>query len=361
MISNSLYKKVSLVCLMLFVSFIAAFASIAPKSEEAKKPFDAREFIFGHVSDSYSWHITSIGHKHINIPLPIIVKSQNGSWHVFMSSKLNEGAEHKGFILGENGKVMEKLANGTSVRPFDISITKDVLSILIAATLLLLIFLTMARMYKRDAMYVPKGFRGMMEVVVLFVLNEVIKPSIGKDYARYAPYLLTLFFFILVNNIMGIIPIFPGGANVTGNIAVTFVLALFTFLAVNLFASREYWREIFWGDVPVWLKAFPLIPLLEFIGIFTKPIALMIRLFANILAGHIISLVLMSLIFIFGAMSVSIGTGVSVVSVLFSVVMFLLEILVVFIQAFVFTMLSSVFIGLSRVEPHHVHAHEEKH
>lgn len=356
MISNSPYKKFRLVCVLLLVSFVSAFAGGHSEGGEKEK-FNVREFIFGHIGDSYSWHITKIGDTHLNIPLPIIVQSQDGSWHTFMSSIFHHEELYEGFYLGENGKVMEKLSDGTSVRPFDLSITKNVLSLLISAFLLIWFFLSMAHMYKKETMYVPGGFRGIMEVVMLFVLNEVIKPCVGKDYARYAPYLLTLFFFVLINNVMGIIPIFPGGANVTGNIAITGVLALFSFIAINLFASREYWREIFWGDVPVWLKSpiFPLIPLLEFIGIFTKPMALMIRLFANILAGHIIQLVFIALIFIFGAMSVWVGTGVSIFSVAFAVVMFVLEILVVFIQAFVFTMLTSVFIGLSRVEPHHAH------
>jgi F0F1-type ATP synthase, subunit a len=191
----------------------------------------------------------------------------------------------------------------------------------------------------------------------MFIMNvndDVIKPCIGKDYRRFAPYLLTVFFFIFINNLMGLIPIFPGGANVTGNIAITFVLALITFFIVNIFGSKEYFKEIFWPDVPVWLKVpIPLMPAIEIVGVFTKPFALMIRLFANILAGHSIVLGLTCLVFVTVKLGVAMNTSMSIVSVLFNVFINLVELLVAYIQAYVFTMLSAVFIGLARVEPHH--------
>jgi F-type H+-transporting ATPase subunit a len=184
--------------------------------------------------------------------------------------------------------------------------------------------------------------------------DDVIKPCIGKDYRKFAPYLLTVFFFVFINNLMGLIPIFPGGANVTGNIAITFVLALFTFVIVNVFGTKEYFREIFWPDVPLWLKVpIPLMPAIELVGVFTKPFALMIRLFANILAGHSIVLGLTCLVFVTVSLGHAMNTSMTVVSVLFTVFINMVELLVAYIQAYVFTMLSAVFIGLARVEPHH--------
>ncbi len=346
-------KKLLMTCLLLFTLIPVGFAEHAAENEK----FAPGDFIFGHIRDGYSWHVTNIGEREISIPLPVIIKSSDRGWFVFMSSKLEHGhSAYKGFYISHKkehiGKLVEQV-NGEEVRPFDISITKNILSLIIAAIVLCVIFLNIANIYTRNPMKAPGGFRGALEVVILFVVNEVVKPCIGKGYEKYVPYMLSLFFFILLNNIMGLIPVFPGGANVTGNIAITMILALCTFFIVQFSGTKEYWKEIFWPEVPLALKAFPLIPLLEFIGIFTKPIALMIRLFANILAGHIIALSFMALIFIFGAAGIAAGTGVGIFSVLFSVVMMMLELLVVFIQAYVFTLLSSVFIGLARVEPHH--------
>ncbi len=189
-----------------------------------------------------------------------------------------------------------------------------------------------------------------MEMFITALVNDIIKPSIGDNYRKFTPFLLTLFFFILLNNIMGLIPIFPGGANVTGNISITFVLAFCSFVAINVFGSREYWKEIIWPDVPIWMKAppFPILPIIEFFGIFIKPFALMIRLFANIFAGHTIILVLSSLIFITATLGFAINAGMTIVSILFSVFMLFLELLVAFIQAYIFTMLSSMFIGFAQ-------------
>ena len=187
----------------------------------------------------------------------------------------------------------------------------------------------------------------------MMVNDDIIKSCIGKDYKRYAPYLLTAFFFIFLNNLMGLVPIFPGGGNVTGNIAITLVLACMTFLAVNIWGSKEYWREILWPDVPLWLKIpIPIMPLIEIFGIFTKPFALTVRLFANIMAGHSVILALTCIIFITASLGPVLNGSMSVISVLFAVFMNFLELLVAFIQAYVFTMLSAVFIGLSRVEAH---------
>ena len=249
------------------------------------------------------------------------------------------------------------MADGTTVRPLDLSITKTVAQIWIVVFVLIAVFLSCARWYngKDERSEAPGGFVGMMEMFVMTIYDDVIKASFGeKHFKPFAPYLLTVFFFIFTTNLLGLLPIFPGGANVTGNINITLFLALCTMVAINLFGNKEYWKEIFWPEVPTFLKCpIPLMPAIELFGIFTKPFALMIRLFANIFAGHSIILALTSIIFVTASMGVAISTSMSIVSVLFSIFMYCVEILVAFIQAYVFTMLSSVFIGMSRVEGHH--------
>src|SRR5665647_157096 len=296
--------------------------------------------------------------RDLYIPLPVIVYSQSTGWHVFMSSAFHEGAEHEGLLIAAEGKykgkMVEKNAHGAEIPPFDISITKVVFSLIFNSLLLIFIIMSVARSYKKDTYESKKGFIGFMEMFIMNINDDVIKPCIGKDYKKFSPYLLTVFFFIFLNNLMGLIPIFPGGANVTGNIAITFVLALCTFVIVNIFGTKEYWKEILWPDVPLWLKVpIPIMPAIEVVGVFTKPFALMIRLFANILAGHSIVLGLTCLVFVTVKLGVTMNTSMSVVSVLFSVFINLVELLVAYIQAYVFTMLSAVFIGLARVEPHH--------
>lgn len=328
--------------------------------EEGK--VDAKEIVFHHVQDAYEWHITSWRDKHVSISLPIIVYSGETGWHCFSSSHLlhTEEETYEGFKIATEGdyegKVVEVKANGEEVRPFDISITKTVLSLFINCIVVIGIILYTARYYKKQTpeSLAPKGFIGFMEMFIMMVEEDVIKSCIGKDYKKYSPYLLTAFFFIFINNVMGLIPVFPGGGNVTGNIAITMVLALCTLIAVNVFGTEEYWKEILWPDVPMFLKCpIPLMPVIEIFGIFTKPFALTIRLFANIFAGHSIILALTSIIFVTASMGTAICTSMSIVSVLFSIFMNSVEVLVAFIQAYVFTMLSAVFIGMSRVEGHH--------
>lgn len=318
---------------------------------------DMRAYLFGHVGDSYGWHITTVNGKALSVPLPVIVRSKETGWHCFSSSRIAEGESYKGFRIAAEGephagKVVERLKDGSVVKPLDISITKNVLALMVNSLLVLLLVLFTARWYRRhDALKeAPKGLAGVMEMMITMVEDDIIKDCVGKDYKRYSPYLLTAFFFIFINNLMGIVPFFPGGANVTGNIAITLTLAVFTFLAVNLFGNRHYWKEILWPDVPVFLKAFPLMPLIEIIGMFTKPFSLMIRLFANILAGHFMLLGVVAVVFLTAKLGVAMNAGLSVIAVLFGVFMDILECLVAFIQAYVFTMLSSVFIGLSRQE-----------
>ena len=326
----------------------------AMKSESV----NAQDIVLGHVGDSYGWHITQWGDTPIVVPLPVIVYSAYTGWHVFMSSCLEDGQVYDGFRIAADGeyagKVVENTADGSVVRPFDISLTKNACALLFNSILLVWIVLGTARWYRHRSLDspAPGGFVGMMEMLISMIYEDVIKSCVGKEYKRFAPYLLTVFFFIFLNNLMGLVPLFPGGANITGNIAVTFILAFCTFLAINLFGTKAYWKDIFWPHVPNWMKVpIPLMPLIELFGIFTKPFALMIRLFANILAGHSVILALTSLIFITASMGAAISTGMTVVSVLFGVFMNLLELLVAFIQAYVFTMLSAVFIGLAQAEP----------
>lgn len=346
--------------LLFMLALLASTPATASSYGSGKCSVDVKKIIFEHVQDSYEWHIATVGDKHISISLPVIIYSESKGWNVFSSSVFHEQEEYNGFRISSSGnhegKIVELDIIGNEVRPLlDISITKTVLSVILNSILLVVIVLFTARWYKHRKPYdkAPGGFVGVMEMLVTMVVDDLIKPNIGKNYKRYTPYLLTAFFFIFLSNLMGLIPIFPGGANVTGNIAVTLVLATCTFIAVNLFGNKEYYKEIFWPDVPAWLKVpLPLMPLIELFGVFVKPFALTVRLFANILAGHAVMLAFISLIFITMAVNVYIGSAMTVVSLLFTVFMSFLELLVAFIQAFVFTMLSSVFIGLSQPEHH---------
>ena len=351
-------KKLRYIVLMLSL-LLATSASVQAQEASATEAgeVNVNELVFGHIGDAYEWHIATIGGKTLSIPLPVIVHSSTG-WHVFSSSRLEEG-EYEGLYIARggayDGKIVERNAAGEEVRPLDISITKNVLGLFINSAVLLIILMSCVRWYKKHPVEqgAPKGGVGMIEALVLMIYEDVIKGCIGEDYKRYAPYLLTAFFFVLVYNLMGLIPIFPGGANVTGNIAITLVLAVCTFVLTNLFGTKEYWKEIFWPDVPTWLKApVPMMPLIEFFGIFTKPFALMIRLFANIMAGHAAILSLIAIIFITVKAGPVINGSMTFVAVVFGIFMDALEILVAFIQAYVFTMLSAVFIGLSRVKGH---------
>ena len=336
---------------------ISAFSFAAGQ----EKDLDVRTLILEHLADSYEWHVTTVNDKHISIPLLVIVKGKESGWHVFSSSKFHHGHDaYKGFYIaseGNNkGKIVENI-NGTEIRPWDFSITKNALALLITSTFLICAILYCANYYRKrknnPEECSPKGFIAFVELTILSVVDGIIKPCIGKNYKRYTPYLLTVFFFIIVNNFVGLIPLFPGGANVTGNIAITFVLALFTFIIVNMYGTKEYWREIFWPDVPIWMKAFPLMPAIELVGVFTKPFALMIRLFANILGGHAMVLGLVCVIFVTVNLGTAMNTGMTIVSVVMTIFINCVELLVAYIQAYVFTMLSAVFIGLSQVEPHH--------
>ena len=352
-------KYLFLLVILLNIQLGYASGNEAKEGEE----LNVRELILEHLADSYEWHVTSIGHKHITVPLPIIVKGKESGWNIFLSSALHHGtSEYNGFYIAHEGphagKIVEKNATGEEVRPLDISITKNAFALIFNSVLLTCLILYVANWYKKKSekkeYEAPKGFIALMEIFIMNINDDLIKPCIGKDYKKFAPYLLTAFFFIFFNNLMGLIPVFPFGANVTGNIAVTFIMALFTFFIVNFYGTKEYWKEIFWPDVPSWLKVpIPIMPAIELVGVFTKPFALMIRLFANILAGHSIILGLTFLIFITVKLGPVVNTSMTVVSILLSIFISFVELLVAYIQAYVFTMLSAVFIGLARVEPHH--------
>lgn len=334
-------------------------------AEQEENTVDVKDIVMGHIGDSYEWHITTWGNLHLTVPLPVIIYSEATGWHVFSSSRLAENnGSYEGLSIAPKGsryegKLVEYDSQGNEVRPWDFSITKVACALLINSMLLIIIVLSVAHWYRKhpQGSSAPGGFIGFMEMFIMMVNDDVIKSCIGPKYRRFSPYLLTAFFFIFINNLMGLIPFFPGGANVTGNIAVTMVLAFCTFLAVNLFGTKTYWKDIFWPDVPWWLKVpIPMMPLIEFFGVFTKPFALMIRLFANMLAGHMAMLVLTCLIFISVSMGAALNSTLTFASVLFNIFMNALELLVAFIQAYVFTMLSAVFIGLAQED----HPHEEK-
>lgn len=325
----------------------------AAEAESEEKGIDIPEIVLEHLADSYEWHIATYEGKHLSIPLPVILRSEaTGEWHVCSAHNLPEGFF---FDKAHHGKIYERLDDGTTVRPIDLSITKAVAQIWIVVVVLICVFLSCARWYKKrdKKSNAPGGFVGMMEMLVMTIHDDLIKPSVGeKHYKPYAPYLLTVFFFIFTTNLIGLIPIFPGGANVTGNINITLFLAVCTMLAINLFGNKEYWKEIFWPEVPLFLKAYPLpvMPLIELFGVFTKPFALMIRLFANMMAGHAVILSFTCVIFLGWSMGVGFGLGLNIFSIIMLLFMNCLEVLVAFVQAYVFTMLSAVFIGLAHKE-----------
>lgn len=334
---------------------------------EEGEGFEPGSMIIGHVTDAHTWHLfdykSSDGTEHaVAIPLPVILVN-NGHVDIFSSARFHHGhADYKGYRLVGGGVTKEEIVcvdeagNVLEQKPLDLSITKTAAAIMIAVVLLIVIVFVTRAGYKKRPNQAPQGLQSLVEMLVVFVRDSIARPIIGeKKYRKYLPYLLTLFFFIFFCNILGLIPFFPAGANITGNIAVTAILAIITFFITNISGNRHYWIDIFnTPGVPAWLKIFPLMPVVELVGVFTKPIVLMVRLFANMIAGHIIILGFIVIIFIlsnlFGAV---VGGAVSVVSVFFSVFISLLECLVAYIQAFVFTMLTALYIGMAVHEPHH--------
>lgn len=326
--------------------------------------FNATDFIFDHIGDSFEWHIFTANHHHYSIPLPIILYSKNSGFHFFFSSEFHSpDGSFNGFRIEHEGKYKGKIVelnssgdiNEQNPLPLNFSLTKNAVSVIFVCVLLCWIFISIANKYKRNVNVAPTGLQNLFEPIILFVKNEIAIPSIGeRKHIRFMPFLLTIFFFIWITNLLGLIPIFPGGANVTGNIAVTLGLALFTFIVVNINGNRHYWKDIVNAPgVPWFLKLpIPIMPLVELMGIFIKPFVLMVRLFANILAGHMVAIVFMSLIFIFAAMKIWLGYVAAPISILFSVFMTVLELLVALIQAYVFTLLTAIYIGMATAEHH---------
>ena len=353
----------SLVLLFLVTSAPVALAQEGGDGGESSA-INPKEIIFEHLGDGYGWEVP-FSHSH-RIPLPVIVRDYEGGWHLFSSSRLMHGGEYEGFKIAEggdyNGKVVGERPDGNGgvvqYRPLDLSITKNVAALIISALVVALMAFWLVGWYKRNGMKAPRRGLGVFEVTVAYIYDGVIKPTLGAKAKKFAPYLLTVFFFILTMNLLGLIVIFPGGANLTGNLAVTLVLSIFTFLLTNLFGTKHYWKDIFWPDVPWWLKVpVPMMPVIELFGIFTKPAALTVRLFANMMGGHMIVIVLTLLIFIFTAIGgLAIGGVTTVVSMAFSVFMLLIDTLVSFIQAYVFTMLSTLFISLAQAGGEHEEA-----
>ncbi len=336
--------------------------------EEKKKGFDANEVIFGHVLDAHEYHFWTYEgadgkEHHATIPLPVILYSPQRGVDMFMSSKFNHGHDvYQGYKL-EEGKIHAVDANGNideSAKVYDLSLTRNVIQMLLAMTIFVLLMVAVAKKYRSGIgrKHAPTGMQNAIETIIVFMRDDVAKPNLGHHYHKYMPYLLTVFFFILINNIFGLI---PGSANVSGNIAFTLVLGVISFFVILFSSNKHFWGHIFNPPgVPGFVK--PILILVEFLGVFIKPFALIIRLFANMVAGHIIIICLISLIFIFAQLSPAVGWGASPVAIGFTVFIYMIEILVAFLQAYIFTTLTAVFIGLAREEPHHhddAHKHPE--
>ncbi|MCA0381308.1 MAG: F0F1 ATP synthase subunit A [Bacteroidetes bacterium] len=366
---GSKFMKSLLVAVFSVFSFGVAMAEEGhePAQHEAgathEEKLDPGKIIIEHVTDAHDFHFMDIGGKAISISLPVILYSE-GKWHFFSSSKFHHGHEaHEGFFLVNDHYIQQMKAEGVdvsglknqqiiavdaegkpnaSVQVYDFSMTKNVVQMLLASILLIVLMSSIAKKYaKNGPNKAPSGFQNAVEPVITFVRDEVAKPNLHGKYQRYLPFLLTVFFFILINNLFGLI---PGSANVTGNLALTAVLALISFIVILFSTNKHFWGHVFWfPGVPVPVKLI-MLPV-ELMGIFTKPFALMIRLFANMVAGHVIILSFIILIFIFGAMSKSLGYGTSPIFVGLAVFIYAIEVLVAFIQAFIFTNLTAVFIG----------------
>lgn len=386
-------NRLSSLLVLVFTLFASSFSAIAQEEHtapaeatheavEGKEPLNIKKIIFDHVGDAHEWHFMTLGHNHVTLPLPVILYSPSNGVSVFSSSRFgHEGhreavdgyrmvdEHYKAELIaaGQDAVKVEKMKNGSIVAEdgspvYDFSITKNVLSMLISVVLLLWIMMGVAKKYKQRGNQAPTGFQNAVEPVITFVRDEVAVPNLGYKADRFMPLLLTFFFFIWINNLLGLI---PGGANFTGNIAVTACLALITFIVMVVRANGHFWGHLLNPPgVPFGIKLL-LVPI-EIISLFIKPVALTIRLFANILAGHIIILSIVCMIFIFGAMSPVAGWGFSPVSVGFSIFMFCLELLVGAIQAFIFTTLTAVFIGQAVDEGHghddgqHYHSSEHE-
>ncbi|GAB3959895.1 F0F1 ATP synthase subunit A [Spirosoma harenae] len=312
-----------------------------------KGKFNVGDMIMHHIKDDHGWEFA----HGVTLPLPVILYSNDRGLEVFSSSHLAHGEVYNGY-KNEHGKIHRVDEAGKTdheAKVYDFSITKNVASLLLSAVIMLLVFSSVSKGYAQNKGKAPKGIQSFLEPIILFVRDEIAKPSIGPKYKKFLPYLLTLFFFILTNNLLGLL---PGAANLTGNIAVTLVLAVITFLIVTFSGNKHYWMHILKPTgVPVALL--PIMIPVEIVGVFMKPISLMVRLFANITAGHIIILSLLGLIFMANALGGA-GTSLAIspVVVFFTLFLNMIELLVAFLQAFIFTLLTAMYIG-SAVEEHH--------
>ena len=344
--------KATLISLLALVLTTNSFAENHSEEKAEQKTYNPVPKIMHHIQNSHEWHLfdykDSKGKLHpVSIPLPVILYT-NGNLDFFMSSEFNHGhsdvqKEDRIYSIDSHSHITEQ--GGMSI--FDISITKNVASMLLSVLILLLLLIVTSSAYKKNK-HAPKKIQAFLEPLILFVRDDIIKANIGPKYKRYTSFLLTVFFFILINNYMGLL---PGAANVTGSISVTLVLSLFTFIITTISANKNYWKHIF--NPPTPLVLMPIMIPIEIFGVFTKPFALMVRLFANITAGHITILSLISLIFIAQAGAGNAAAwGVAPLSVLFVLFIYLIELLVAFLQAYIFTLLSAVFIGLAVKEDH---------
>lgn len=355
--------------------FVALFPNVlrASESPETEK-FNAGDMIFEHILDAHDWHLWGEGDHAVSVALPVIAYSSRGL-DVFMSSNFHHGHQtYKGYMLhrkeGEKKYTLVAVKESESVDAhkatideavtaslIDFSITKNVAVIFISGFLLVFIMLTVAKAYRKRAGMAPSGLQSLIEPLIIMIRDDVAKPSIGHKYEKFMPYLLTVFFFIFLNNLLGLIPFFPGGANLTGNIAVTLTLATITFLIQMANTNKNFWTHILaMPGVPkgVLLILTPI----EILGVVLRPFVLMVRLFANITAGHIVALAFISMIFIFKESFGAGGAyGISIFSMLMYAFMGFLELLVAFLQAYVFTLLSAIYFGAAVEEHHHEEAH----
>lgn len=337
-------KKLTLLIKSIFIFAISAI-SYNPSYASDIDPKGKDDFVMHHIRDAHDWHIATLNHKDIVLELPIIIFSLDGGVKIFSSKNFkDENHNHvpyMGYALNSHDKIVYE---DSSKIFYDISITKNIAAMFIGVLLLLILFIYAAKKYKTAGMRSPKGFWNLLESLIIFVRDEIAIPNIGmKKYKKYMPYMLTVFFFIWINNLLGLLPC---AANVTGNISIALVLATFTLIITTLNGTKSYWGHIFkTPGVPLWLL--PIMIPVEILGLFTKPISLMIRLFANITAGHIILLSIINLIFILGT------AYAGVISVPFGAFMFILKLLVSFLQAYVFTLLSAIYIGAAVADVDH--------
>ncbi|MBI4946882.1 MAG: F0F1 ATP synthase subunit A [Bacteroidetes bacterium] len=343
----------TLIFLLFGFSFFSniTFAADEPAKAEQQETFNPGKFIIDHVTDKYEWHIAGPHEGGISVPLPVILYSKGKGLDIFLSSKFEEKEGYHGYKLNGEGHI--EAEGGASF--YDFSITKAVAGIFLASILTVLIFISVARSYARREGQAPKGFQSLIEPLIIFVRDDIAKQSIGeKHYKRFSPLLLTLFFFIWISNFIGLIPSMPG---VMGNISVAFTLSAIVLVITLFIGNKHYWQHILWmPGVPAWVKICLLTPI-EIIGVFQRPFVLMIRVFANIAAGHIVILSFVCLIFVFSEKGDAGGWGFAPISMAFALFMNAMELLVAFLQAFVFTLLTAMYIGSCLEEPHHAENH----